>query len=132
MIHRMPRGACALVILSTSACYSTEDAFIRRFAKLSCVNARECEPEAFDEAFDSMSDCRDDAEDRAHSTFDPLLDDGCDYIAENGRACIHTLYHNRKECDLDEVDLTDCEGVFVCPAGLELDSMPTSLQSPLE
>ncbi|HWB79578.1 MAG TPA: hypothetical protein VG755_31665 [Nannocystaceae bacterium] len=131
MTHRLSPGACALVVLSTSACYSTEDGFIRRFAKLGCVNARECEPQAFDEAFDSMSDCRDEAEDRAHSTFDPLLDRGCEYIAENGRDCIHALYRHRKECSLDEVDLTDCDAVFVCPGGRELDepSMSDVLQS---
>ena len=131
MPHRLPLSACALVVFSTSACYSTEDGFIRRFAKLGCVNARECQPEEFDQAFDSMSDCRDDAEDRAHSAFDPLLDRGCDYIAENGRACIHALYHARKDCDIEEADLTDCNAVFVCPGGLELDepSMSNALQS---
>lgn len=131
MTHRLPRAACALVVFSTSACYSTEDAFIRRLAKLSCVNARECQQEAFDEAFDSMSDCRDDAEQTLHEQLDGFLDSGCEYIAQNGRDCIHASYHHRKDCG-DASEVTEaCDAVFVCPGGLELDepSMPDMLQS---
>src|SRR5262245_54377217 len=88
----------ALAFLASTACYATEDAFIHRLAKLACVNARECEPEAFDQAFDSISDCRDQTDSELHDQLDSQLADGCEYVAENGRECIHATYHHRKDC----------------------------------
>jgi hypothetical protein len=114
------------MFVSTS-CYSNEDAFIQRLAKLGCVNADECEPEAFDEAFGSMSECRDRTEDELHGRVDGLLDSGCEYIAENGRECIHATYHHRRDCGPLSSEITDaCDAVFVCPGGLELDEQPMS------
>lgn len=100
-----------------AGCYSDSDAFIERAAKLSCVNARECESAAYEATFDNMRDCRDSAENELHEQLDPLEDAGCEYIAEKGRDCIHAMFDVRKDCDADlEAALSDaCAGVFVCP-----------------
>lgn len=102
-----------------AACYRDSDAFIERAAKLSCVNARECENAVYEATFDGTRDCRDSAEDELHEQLDPLEDAGCEYIAETGRDCIHAMFDVRKGCDADlDAALSDaCAGVFVCPAG---------------
>jgi hypothetical protein len=114
------RRIAALVLLALPACYRSEDAFIRRVAKLACVNARECDSAAFDEAFDSMSDCRDEAETELRDELDSLLDDGCEYVAENGRECIHATYRHRKDCGEVSSEMEEaCDAVYVCPRGAE-------------
>jgi hypothetical protein len=109
----------SFAVSASAGCYRDSDAFIKRAAKLSCVNARECESAAFEATFDSMRDCRDSAEDELHEQLDPLEDAGCEYIAEKGRDCIHAMFDVRKDCDVDlEATLSDaCDAVFVCPAG---------------
>lgn len=109
----------AAISLIASGCYRDSDAFVSRAAKLSCVNARECENAAYEMAFGSMRECRDAAEEQLHESLDPLEDMGCEYIAEKGRDCIHAMFKVRKECDADlDGALTDaCDAVFVCPAG---------------
>jgi len=104
---------------ASAGCYSDSDAFIKRAAKLSCVNARECESAAYEATFDNMRDCRDSAENELHEQLDPLEDAGCEYIAEKGRDCIHAMFEIRKKCDVDvDAALSDaCTGVFLCPEG---------------
>lgn len=111
-------AALSLVASASGGCYSDSAAFITRAAKLSCVNARECEHEEYETDFDTMHDCREAAEDVLHEAFDPLEGAGCEYIAENGRECIHAMFKIRKQCDVDlDAALSDaCDAVFACPA----------------
>lgn len=108
-----------LVAAASEGCYSDSAAFITRAAKLSCVNARECEHDAYAANYDTMHDCREAAEDVLHEEFDPLEGAGCEYIAENGRECIHAMFKIRKQCNVDlDAALSDaCDAVFVCPPG---------------
>lgn len=108
-----------LVACANTGCYSDTAAFITRAAKLSCVNARECQYDEYEAAFDTIHDCRESAEDVLHEQFDPLEAAGCEYIAENGRECIHAMFKIRKQCDADlDAALSDaCDAVFACPAG---------------
>ena len=110
--------AITLVSSASQGCYRDSDAFISRVAKLSCVNARECENEAYEANFGSMRECRDAAEAELHEAFEPLEDAGCEYIADNGRDCIHAIYKVRKECNADfDTEIADaCDAVFACPA----------------
>jgi hypothetical protein len=103
-------GLVGLFVLQ--GCYGTADSFIRRISKLSCVNLRECDGDAFEEAFDGeMDECRDESEDVLHE-----ISDGCEYDADQGRECIHTAYKHRKDCDpeADQDISNDCAGVFDC------------------
>jgi len=109
-------------MLVMSGCYSTEDAFMRRLAKLGCVQARHCEPEAFDATFASMGECRDEQEAALQESIGASVDAGCEYIAKQGRECIHAVYRNRKTCSGFESEIeTACAGVLVCPRDAELD-----------
>ena len=112
-------AALALFVSGSVGCYSDSAAFITRAAKLSCVNARECERDAYEAAFDTMRDCRDSAENELQEQLDSLESAGCEYIAENGRDCIHAMFKIRKQCDVGlDAELEDaCGAVFVCPDG---------------
>jgi hypothetical protein len=126
MADSRPRRIATLLLLASTGCYSTDDAFIHRLAKLSCVNAKECESEMFETAFDSISDCRDQVESQLHDQLDAQLA-SCEYVAQKGRECIHSAYQHRKDCGTVTTDFTEaCEGVFVCPAGLEPEQDPMS------
>ncbi len=113
-----------LAMLGASSCYRTEEAFIRRFAKLSCIHDRECQREAYDMAWDSMKDCRADQEALLTQTIDEM-GSGCVYQRDQGNECIHTTYRHRKDCGPVEDDLVEaCTAVWVCSSGLELDEDP--------
>mgnify|MGYP000175573253 CR=1 FL=1 len=91
-------------------CYSTLESFNKRVAKLSCVNAKECQTAAYEEAYGSLSECRDDVKEGLDELFA-----GCSYDASKGRKCIHELYKRRKDCgDYDMSGVSECEGVLTC------------------
>lgn len=105
------------IVLSSLAqgCYRSEDAFVRRAAKISCVQAKHCFPDEFAQMFDTMGDCRDDFEAELQNTLAFELE-SCEYQPEAGRACIRRLYANRHDCDPQAEDFgDDCNGVFLCP-----------------
>lgn len=135
LARSMPRLLLVTVACASGGCYGTPNAFAHRLAKLQCVNAKECQPDSFDAAFDSVSDCRDEVEDNLQSSFDDLEDNGCEYIAEKGRECIHEAYRQRKDCgggaatDVAEA----CDAVFVCPRDADASpALPLALDPPDE
>jgi hypothetical protein len=121
------------LLCASAGCYRTSDAFVHRWAKLQCVNAKECQPESFDAAFDSVSDCRDRIEDGLQVMIDDFEANGCEYIAEHGRECIHTSYRERKDCGAGAAaDVAEaCDAVFVCPRdGDASPTLPLALDPP--
>ena len=85
----MPRLLLGALVCASASCYRTSDAFAHRWAKLQYLQ----------------------------STFDEFEANGCEYIAEKGRECIHEAYRQRKDCgDGAAMDITEaCDAVFVCP-----------------
>jgi hypothetical protein len=97
-------------------CYSDEESFCQRWAKLSCVRLEECNKAAFENQYgDDRDDCRDDYENTCEQTAETLADLGCEYDPEEGRDCIHELYGNRNTCGNEaDDDIHDaCDRVVV-------------------